>query len=306
LFVIDTKPPEALLEIEGNVKVTNQLEQVITIFAEDNVTAVDHIQLRECDAGGDLELGKQGVVDESSECPAIEVQKIVNNSAKIQWKFEDKSGLKKIEAMVTDIGGNNSSHETVKVFRSIFDSNEQINDFIIREESRDEIIIDDTTDPPGVTVTTSSFEVAYLGNNAGEFWVLEPYPRLIHTFESNEDVIKIADFNQSVLIFTYNKSSDVGKVYIYSAGSPSIVHTFTNGLSITKGTAEFNNSLFIGLENGEIWEYNGFTFTTLSVPINDSVNTLYGDARYLYAGYANSSTMLLYNGQAFFTLNMDT
>jgi len=305
LFIIDTIPPQALIEIEGDTKVTNQLEQVITIFAEDNITDVDNIRLRECKAETLLSLGEDtDNTPETEECPEITVQKPVNNSAKIQWVFDDKSGLRKIEALLTDIGGNNSLQETVKVFISVFDANDAINDFIIRLETREKIVIGEGDDPT-VTVTTIDMEVIYIGTEGGQFWVLEPYPRLIYTFDAGMSIVKLVEFNTSVLIFVYNQSEDSGFVYRYSSDEPTLIHTFTSGLSVVSDAAEYNYNLYIGLQNGELWKYTGLAFSFMSTSTTDPIKSLHGDDKYLYVGFFNNSTMLLYNGTRLTSVEMD-
>jgi len=61
---------------------------------------------------------------------------------------------------------------------------------------------------------------------------------------------------------------------------------------------------FIGLENGELWSFDGSTFT-LSNTFTSPVNALAGDNQYLYIGLANNSSFILYNGISFFTSDVE-
>ncbi len=319
VFLIDTKPPEAILKIDNASRITNQLEQIVNIFAEDETTQIENVQMRECDADSDLSLGDlegpTGGCEGEEPCKTIEellegdpdfdrlIGKPVSNSALTQWVFEDCSGLKKLEALLTDTGGNMSLQEKVKVFLSVYDATVKINDFIIVIEQRDKVTIDETTSPPLIVIETSIFEVVYLGTVTGQFWVLEPFSRLLYTINGAPSIEKVFEFNNTVYIFTYSISDDEGKIYRNDVSEPTLLNTFTTGLSITTGLALFSDSLFIGFENGELWEYNGLSFVLLKT-FSDPINTLFGDHEYLYIGFQNSASIVLYNDTEFITLEM--
>ncbi len=318
-FLIDTKPPEVVLEIEGNSRVTNQLEQVVNVFADDLTSQVEQVQMRECDAGSILSLGDlEEPETPTTDCPSIEellsgspdfdkliTDKPINENAKIQWVFNDASGLKKLEALLTDTGGNTSIQEATKVFLSAFDSDDVISDFLIVVEQRDNIRLDTSTTPPTLVVEPSIFEVVYLGTTTGGLWLLEPFSRLLYTLPGIE-IHKLKEFNDLVLIFTYNSSSDTGAVYRNDGTEATLLNSFTAGLSIPTSVAEFDDDLYIGFENGKLWKYSGIAFSEItSIPTTDPISTLHGDEDYLYIGFKNSSDILLYNGTQFFTVSME-
>lgn len=327
MFLIDTKPPEGILEIEGSTRVTNQLEQIVNIFVEDETTEVEQIQMRECDATSILSLGDLAdPVDPTGGCDSIEtllegtpdfdrlIGKPVKNNAKIQWVFDTtrqdaegnevpNSGTKKIEALLTDTGGNTSIQEAAKVFISSFDSDVAISDFIIVVEQRDNVTINKDTTPPSVIIEQSIFEIVYLGTTTGQFWALEPFSRLIYTL--SVPILLLIEFNNVILIFAYDVDTDVGSVYRHDIVEATLLHTFSSGLAKTTALAIFNDILYIGFNNGELWSYNGSSFSQVTLTTTESISALFGDERYLYIGFVNSSDILLYNGTSFVSAGVE-
>ena len=57
MFFIDTKPPQAVLDVESSAGITNELVHTINIFAEDETSDIEQIQIRECDATTQVALG---------------------------------------------------------------------------------------------------------------------------------------------------------------------------------------------------------------------------------------------------------
>ena len=327
-FIIDTKPPSAILEIENfTTGITNELYQTINIFAEDSTTEVAQIQLRECDATNELGLGNIEVpppTNNEEECKSIEqileeagdipdfdriLGKPQGYSAKTKWTFEDRSGIRKIEALLTDTGGNSSLQQGVRVFQSVFDFESEISDFVLTIENRDDVRIeipDNPNEPPIVVTEPSVFEVAYIATSTGQYWVLEPFPRLVFTSAIGRSVKLLSRFNNSIYLLTYlnnEQFSDVGSIFRDDKSQATLLFNFPNANSIPKATAEFKNNLYIGLENGEIWRYNGLSFVGLHT-FSNSISGIYGDDEYLYIVFENNSLTALYNGTEFFILDM--
>ena len=315
IFVIDTKPPQGVLEIENNSRVTNQTHQVVNIFAEDDTTEIKSIQIRECNISGKLQLGDITTTNQFLDCPEIDYSvpfdKIIsdvsiNNLSKIQWIFNGLdennnpiSSVKKLEALLTDAGGNNSLQDQSKVFLTILDNeNDTINDFLITIEQREVLLISGSTKSSKV----ATYEVAYLGTSLGKLIILEPFPRTIYTITDNP-IVKLSEFNDLILIFTYNSLTDIGKAYRHDVIESTLLYTFTHNLSKATGTAVFKSKLYIGLENGEIWEYNGSTFTLINT-FDSAISCLFADQMYLYIGFSNSTTVTIYNGTSFAELDL--
>jgi len=338
VFIIDTVPPESVLRIGKTGRVTNQLNQVLSVFSEDATTDVKQIQLRECDVGESLLLGElnvESIEDVSNgddgeepdegeitteQCPSptellaagrdfdkLITDSPIGNLSKIQWVFDELdsdgnpvSAVKKIEALLTDMGGNTSLQEKTKVFLPIFTDENTINDFIIVVEQREKVVFDGTTTDRESAV----YEVVYVGTSQGEFWVLEPYARYIYSLTDHPNILKIFEFNSTIYLFAYNATTDKGAVYRHDGATATLLKEFDSGLGIVTGMDEYGSSLFVGLENGNLWEYNGSAFS-IKNSFDEPINTLFGDKKYLYIGFQNSKLIVLYNGTSFIELSIE-
>lgn len=326
MFLIDTKPPQAVLEVEGSEGITSDLVHTINIFAEDATSEVEQIQLRECDAITQVALGNLSDLGGGITCPPLEelldppgndpvdfgklIGKPLKYSTKTQWTLEDISGLRRLEVLLTDSGGNTSIQDIGNTFIPIFRRDVEINDLIVAVEQRDNVII--SQDADGNDFLTSegeqNFEVAYVVTSAGEYWILEPFPRLIVSSVSSRSLNLLFFFQSAVYILTYTNNStfsDTGTVFRDDKSVITNLFSFPNSSSIPNAVAEFQSVMYIGLENGELWQFNGITFSETAT-FSNPISTLSGDNEYLYVGLSNSSLVTLYNGTDFFTSDVET
>lgn len=320
MFFIDTIAPQTILDIEGSAGITNQLTHTVNIYAEDSTTEVEQIQLRECNASSQLALGNvDDFVSASSDCDPVEdllvtganfgklIGKPLGYSTKTQWTLEDEGGLRRLEALVTDSGGNTSIQDLRKTFIPIFRSDLEIKDIVVTTESREVTSITQNGDNFEVITEVASFEVAYLAVSNGGYWVLEPFPRLVDQSLFGKQILALSAFKGSVYLFTYvnsNTISDTGSVFRDDKTILTLMFDFTSSLSITTAVDEFQNNMYIGLENGELWRFNEVTFTLITT-FDNSISALAGDNEYLYIGQSNSSKVSLYDGTTFFDSDVE-
>lgn len=319
VFLIDTKPPQAILDVESSSGITSELTQTLTIFAEDATSDVEQIQLRECNASQQLALGDVSKATGTTDCTPIEILldstdldfdtiigKPQGYTAKTQWTFEDVSGLRRLEAMLTDSGGNNSLQSLQNIFIPAFRSgSDVINDIIVVSEVRD--VHSRSEDSSGfVTIITTSgvdFEVAYIGTKSGKYWALEPFPRLV--FDLGKEIRLLIEYFDVVYLLVYVDNIDTGSIYRDDKTQLTNIFDFNQDvLRIPNAVAIFNDVMYIGLENGELWSFNGVTPILVNQFANP-ITTLVGDNLFLYIGQANSSAFVLYNGTEFFTSDLE-
>jgi len=323
MFLIDTKPPEAILDVESSSGITSELTQTLTVFAEDSTSNVEQIQLRECNASQQLALGDVSQATGTTDCESVEdllsgknlnfdtiIGKPQGYTAKTQWVFEDVSGLRRLEAMLTDSGGNSSLQALQKTFIPAFRADtDTINDIIVVKEIRDKHNRSVDSNTGVVTITTTpdvDFEVAYIGTQSGKYWVLEPFPRLVD--DLNREIHILIEYFDVVYILTYvNNQDTVDTGSIYRDDKTQITNIFDfdqDSLRIPNAVAIFREIMYIGLENGELWSFNGST-PTLITQFANPITSLVGDNLFLYIGQSNSSAFNLYNGTSFFESNLE-
>ncbi len=319
MFLIDTKPPQAVLDIESNSGITSELTQTLTVFAEDSTSDVEQIQLRECNASQQLALGEVSKVTGETDCDTVAELLGENNldfdtiigkpqayTAKTQWIFEDTSGLRRLEAMLTDSGGNNSLQALQNIFIPAFRAEtDVINDIIVVQEVRDI----HKRGPDLVTIITTEdvdFEVAYIGTQSGNYWALEPFPRLVG--ELDRAILLLIEYFDVIYLLTYiNDQSISDTASIYRDDKTQLTNIFDfnqKSLRTPNAVAIFRDIMYIGLENGELWSFDGITPTRINEFANP-ITTLAGDNLFLYIGQANSSAFVLYNGTEFFESDLE-
>lgn len=317
-FIIDTVPPETILKIKNSQGITNQTEQIITIYADDQTTEVEEVQLHECDAIGNISLGQQPIAtDTTDQCfsldqligdngplPDISIGKPTAYTISKYWNFKDKSGLRKLEALVKDTGGNSSLQSPTKVFLELFDSSIKINDFLISKETISKTVPVQPTqagDPLTFQTVTYVAELLYLTTNDGSFYVLEPFSRFIYTIPNNEVAVKLGLYNGSIYLFTYNilENNDSASVYRNESDRASFVYGFPNNSgSKTNAICVYKNKMYIGLNNGKLYQFNGSSFSVVYT-FSGTITTLSSDDSFLYIGFSNSSDIYTYDGSTF-------
>lgn len=307
LFLIDTKPPQTVIQIEGATQVTNQLNHIVNVFAEDATSEVKNIRMRECNATNNLKLGIIDAEEEtaSEEDPCAELTSLlaakpINNTSKIEWSFQGVdadgnpvSATKKVEALVSDVGGNTSLQEQNRVFLPILDLESDIGDFAIVIEARVNTI----------DGTAATYEVVYAGTSTGQLWVLEPFARLIYTITGTPSITKLVEYNDSLYIFAYSLGG-IGQVYRHNGSSAVLIYSFSSALSQVTTAAAYGGYLFVGLANGQLWRYDASSFSLID-SFSEPINYLYADNIYLYIGFQNSDSVVLYNGTTFTTLGLE-
>lgn len=324
MFLIDTVPPQTILDIESSSGITNQLTHTLNIYSDDATTDVESVQIRECDTGDQAALGEitaDNLNVPASDCPSVEsliaevdsdfgklIGKPLGYSTKTQWTLKDQSGTRRIEALVTDSGGNTSVQNLDKTFIPIFRIDSSIEDLVTVRTNKDITSCTESSNNFEITTTSTPFEVAYLCTTSGEYWILEPFPRRILKSVSDRRFLALFFFNETIFLFSYVNTislPDTGVVFRDDQEIVGSVFTFPSPLSITNAVAAFQTSMYIGLENGELFEFDGVSWSLVTT-FSNPISTLAGDNEYLYIGQSNSSQFSLYDGTTFFFSDVET
>lgn len=301
LFIIDTVPPEAILQAETSI--TSQEQQIINIFASDSTTTVEDMQLRECNNFG---LTRLGPIEESAtepSCPLIDellktdptlktLGKIQNYEPKILWTLSNVSGTKKIEALFRDAAGNMSLSLPSKIFLSLLQSGYAINDFLIRLETKTSLNLTETKDVTTFKETSYTTEVMYVAMESGDFWAINQYPELLYSL--NKPIKRLGSLFNLIYLFTYSTSSEM---YRHDGTDATLIFQFPS--SETKAVASFRSGMYVGLNNGELWKFDGTSFSLLRT-FTDTITSLTADTVYLYIGFDNGDIITTYDGATFY------
>jgi len=312
LFYIDTTPPFGLVEFEKSNRVTNELDQIVNLYVKDETTDVKSMALREGNATDLLTLGE--IDDESKmfdpnqyRADCVEFKDEDNKdisptgyTQKIKWRLKDISGLRKVEAKLFDYGDNDSCQKNNHLFLKLWKPNELITDVITAKETRDYLSLSES----GSFATVSkSVNIAYLSTISGKMYSFETFPTLLYDIEHK--ISKLYRFVNNIYVFSYVTSSDSSRVYRDDRSTDlTLLTTFTDSLSEVTAVANYNDNLYFGMQNGQLWRFDGSSFSRLRT-FDNPINYLLGDSRYLYIGFFSGINMFLYTGQTFVSLDVE-
>lgn len=297
LFIIDTTPPEAVIEVNGlESYVTNKLDQVINIYAEDESTDVQYMQFRESLANASITLGEAKTTEPSTENDAcnFDDKKKSYFTPKTPWTFQDESGQKKLEALLTDYAGNKSCTKNTQVFAPLYKTEVTVNDLITVIESVPKI--------SGTSVTNALYEVLYLGMNDGKLIRISPAPRVVTTF--SHPITAIALYNNVIYIAIHNEVEYKSSIYKYVyTQTPILVNSFDIEYSKITSMVQFKSKLYIATQGGKLYSFDGSSFSEIE-EFEKPIKQLKSDERYLYIGMFNSDNMYTYNGEEIFEMDL--
>jgi len=327
LFYIDTQPPTGVIQFENKDQVTNILDQTLNLYVEDEVTDVKNMALRERNltsqvAGGNtaspiMTLGP--IEDETKMFDPVQIESDcvefkdesgtaispMDFTPKINWSLmknrtdDKRSGLIKVEAKLADYGGNDSCLKKVHLFMPVWEATETLTDMIIVKETREFLVPQDNANIPFTTISRT-VNTAYISTISGRMYRVEPYPVLV--YELDYKISKLATLSSNIYIFAYQSTTDVSYVYRDDKTTdPKLITSFTDALSEITAVSLYDGYLFIGMQNGQLWRFNGTSFSQIT-DFDNAITTLYGDDRYLYIGFYGGTQTTLYNGTSLINL----
>ena len=178
---------------------------------------------------------------------------------------------------------------------------EDLTDLLITTEQQEYYSINPANG--NVTTTTAFEEMAYISTELGKLYKMNPYPNLI--YDLGFRIHRIAKYVNVIYLFVYRSTNDNGYVYRDDkVTEPTLLTTFTNPLSIVNDAYQYGNYLYMGMQNGELWRFDGTAFTLLTT-FGNPINRLSADSKYLYIGFFSGTEMSLYNGTTFTSLDIE-
>jgi hypothetical protein len=94
----------------------------------------------------------------------------------------------------------------------------------------------------------------------------------------------------------------IGEVYKYVSGAFTLLYSFDADpytSSQIGAVAEYDNNMYMGLLNGELWKFDSLTFSLLHT-FSESVQALSSDSAYLYIGFSSGNNITVYDGSTFY------
>lgn len=256
-FILDTTPPKGHIEVEGNVEFTSNRNLVLRLSAFDEATGVRSVQIRE-NFGGTVTDGLE--------------QEMAN--IKTWFIAGDADGTRCIEALFKDYAGNTvGDDDDGEFFRSFLsNSNAKVSAFLAIDDGSDEIIW-----------------TAFAGSSPTLF-----RNRTTWTSLPNE-ATHMALFDGSVYLSTKDEEN-VGRLYLVSSNDVDLLNSFSSADTAVTAMAVYDSKLYMGLQNGEIYSYNGSVVSSALHDFGEQIESMQSNGTALIIGVESDANVYAFDG----------
>lgn len=265
-FIVDTLPPIASITINNNANFTKTRDINVNIVAADETTGVHAVRIKE-----ELNENSKKYIDENISEPEP-------NANVKRFVLSDPNDVKTIQLLAQDYGANRNDESTK--FQRVLQ---------VLVELEDTEIVDIAVDQNNAVlwaVTTGTYKNLYK---------ITDFPALISTFE--DEPTSIALFQSVVYVAT--KSAGKGSLYKF-IGDVELEETFDTVDSVINTMAIYDDKLFLGMENGMIYSFDGLAFVLIDT-VSGPTKQLYSDGNVLYLSQKNNLNVYVWNGSEFIT-----
>ncbi len=264
-FVIDTTPPVGTITIEGNEQFTKYNNIIVNLKYFDETTDVKSLSIRESDTTGS---GSSGPDQSPSNLKT--------------WSLTTGDGLKFVDALFKDYAGNIiNATGTDRFFRTFISSNNvEISSFMVLDiDGTPQVWTAFNGDSPSLYIDVSSY------------------------LSITGEAISMTRFSSSTYL-GIRTSDNKGILQRVDESTQSLVtiHSFSTVGSAITTMAVYDSKLYLGLENGELYEFNGVTVTLINT-FDYRIDTLSSDGARLYISVDHTLYTVVYDGSNF--INMD-
>lgn len=266
-FLIDTLPPKGSIKILNNQEYTKDKDISIKLSAFDKTTEVKDFRIEQSD-------------QESDDKKSLPFEKMTDIST---WQIKGDDGSKLIQVRYRDYAGNIVADDLTKTFFRTYKSV-------------------DNLPVLAFLIDGSNYWMAFAGANGDIRSSLYLNQQFLTTLAGEATAMCI--YEETFYIST-KTSLNTGELYRYSGGILNKVIQF-DSLStnveiisdcIVNSMAVYDDKLFIGLQNGYIYYYNGSVYTLLNSEDENprSIHKLTSNSTSLFVFLDNSEDFYMYN-----------
>jgi len=260
-FKIDTKPPIGNIKILNNNEYINTKEIVFNLSSFDETSGVESYKIMQTNLDKDISDENYNVLSGT--------YKIANIGT---WNILNGDGSKLIQSIFKDYAGNEIQENSDKLyFRMYHDvSNMNIDNMILIENGENKDIWS--------SFYNDSFSILYknrsfIVNLSGKCTSLASY--------------------SNVLYIAIQNNENKGILQRYISSNIETIYTFIDSDSIIKSMIEYDNKIFLGLENGDLYSYNGVSLTKEYSFTDNVIYRLDTDGNLLFIFLDNSNNFYI-------------
>lgn len=194
-----------------------------------------------------------------------------------QYQLSAGDAVKSVQLLLQDFGANRNNETLQRLFeKSVELENTEITDLAV-----------DKTNSTLYAVTSGSFNYLYRYTT---------FPSLVTTFD--DSCTAVAVFGDQVYVATASAGKK-GTLYRYTGSETEKVADIGTTDSVVNAMTEHNGTLFIGLENGSVYTFDGLNLDK-QTELPNPVRMLQSDNNLMYLVLENDNKIYIYNGTSFF------
>lgn len=195
-----------------------------------------------------------------------------------RFVLSDKNEVKSVQLLLQDFGANRNDELQIiqRVFQVVVElNNTQIVDIAI-----------DIANKVCWAVTSGDFKNLYK---------ITDFASLLSTFEDTPTSVGVF---QSLPYISTNTVDNKSVLYRFNGGVTELLIAFTDSDSTINSMATYGTKLYLGMENGKIYSFDGLNFV-LFTTVTNPVSLLYSDSNILYLIQKNDLSLYVLNGTSF-------
>lgn len=197
-----------------------------------------------------------------------------------RFTLDEENGIKYVQIKLQDFGGNRTGEDSIR---------QRILETIAEEDNTQ--FVDITKDTQTNTVWAISS-----GSRQGIYKVTD-FPAFVLTV--SQEPTAIAFYKYSVYV-SVKDTNNKGIFYRYDGASLVDAFAFSEADSVVNAMEAHDGYLFIGMENGVIYKFDGLSFSLVE-ELSNPVRYMFSDGNLLYLVQKNSFDIFVYNGSTFFS-----
>lgn len=254
-FIFDTQPPVGTINVVNDQDFTNERNIILSLRAFDESTGIKSVSIRENFNGTKTTGTEQEMADMKT------------------WYVAGTDGLRYIESIFKDYGGNSVNENDIGEFfrKYVGNNNEQISCILL---------VLDGTDLTLWTAFGGSAPVLFQN-------------RSLHVSLTGETTA-MEVFN-GFLYIGVEKDEHKGTLQKMEGTTIRDIYSFTTKDTLITQMRTMGNHLYIGLQNGELYDFDGTTLV-FAYDFGSQIESLCTEGSLLYVGVENTETAYTYDG----------
>jgi len=280
LFLIDTTPPRGTISVSNNDEYTKETSFILQLSAADETSAVKDVQIQQTNIG---------IITGITTGEYVSLSSLITFDLKGIDGAELVDGVKLIQARYRDYGENTikdiSSANYFRTYKNI--ENRLVSTFLYDGTDLYYAFIGEGENSPQLYKN-----LTLLSELDGEATALKVYNNILYVAIKDDENKGILQRLSGGSIKTVSNNASQ---FLDSAGT--ILNSLYLSDSVISAMEVFDNTLFLGLENGSLLSFRGSIVSTENDDYlnNRSINNVKTDGNLLYILFDNTTEILIMN-----------